>query len=203
MQVPPRVSAIRVQGRRAHDLERRGVEFTLEPRPVQVFAFELQQIDREHYSYRVECSPGTYVRSLARDLGEYLGCGGAVETIRRTHSGDLSVRDAVDVDGISWDRMIDWSVLYPGVPRVLVSADLAMRLLGGKEAALREAATVAREQGIELESSELVLYTPDPERETWGILRWVDGMLRYEANVVPQGDVEGLGPRVGGSRESS
>jgi tRNA pseudouridine55 synthase len=105
-QVPSSVSAIKVDGKRAYALAREGEQVELAARPVTVGAFELRGYeparsadgDRLDLLVRVECSSGTYIRALARDLGAALGVGGHLTELRRTRVGPFSVRDAVPID---------------------------------------------------------------------------------------------------------
>ncbi len=101
-QVPSSVSAVKVDGRRAYARVRAGEEVVLAPRAVTVSAFELLEERRERYAIdldvRVVCSSGTYIRSLARDLGAGLGVGGHLTALRRTRVGAYDVREAHDLD---------------------------------------------------------------------------------------------------------
>ena len=108
-QVPSTVSAIKVDGKRAYALAREGEEVELAARAVTVSAFELRgyesqpsedpgQGDHLDLLVRVECSSGTYIRALARDLGASLGVGGHLTELRRTRVGPFAVRDAVTID---------------------------------------------------------------------------------------------------------
>ena len=91
MQVPPMVSALRVDGRRLHELAREGVEVEREPRPVTVYAFDvLGEVDPGVLSISVTCSAGTYIRSLAGDLGRLLGGGAHLRNLRRTAIGSFT-----------------------------------------------------------------------------------------------------------------
>lgn len=94
-QVPPAYSAIKMQGRKAYDLARRGEEVHLEPRNVEVYSLELVEWSPPEVVIDVFCASGTYVRSLAHDLGEKLGCGAHLTGLRRTMSGHFTLRDAV------------------------------------------------------------------------------------------------------------
>lgn len=94
-QVPPPYSAIKVQGRRAYDMARNGEEVDLAPRKIQVYNLELLEWAPPEAVIDVYCSSGTYVRSLAHDLGESLGCGAHLVGLRRTKSGRFTLRDAV------------------------------------------------------------------------------------------------------------
>jgi tRNA pseudouridine55 synthase len=96
-QVPPMVSAVRVGGRRLHELARAGVEVERAPRPVTVHRFDVSSQPGDPpdvYSFGVECSSGTYVRSLVADLGRALGGGAHVRTLRRTAVGSFTQQDA-------------------------------------------------------------------------------------------------------------
>ncbi len=86
-QVPPAYSAIRINGKRAHDLARKGKEVVMQSRPVTVYAVELVDFSFPVASLEVSCSKGTYIRSLARDIGATLGMGGCVTSLRRLSTG--------------------------------------------------------------------------------------------------------------------
>ncbi len=94
MQTPPIHSAIKKDGKRAYDLARAGKEVVMESRPVTIGEFEITAIDLPEISFRVVCSTGTYIRSLANDFGQALGCGGYLQLLRRTKIGNFSVEDA-------------------------------------------------------------------------------------------------------------
>lgn len=94
-QVPPPYSAVKVKGRKAYEMARKGEEVELEPRTINVFSLELIEWDPPEAVVDVFCSSGTYVRSLANDLGSALGCGAHLIGLRRTKSGRFTLRDAV------------------------------------------------------------------------------------------------------------
>ena len=99
MQVPPMVSALKVDGRRLHELAREGIEVEREPRPVTVYRFDVESTpDPLVYRVEVECSSGTYVRSLAADLGHALGGGAHLRALRRTRIGSFGENEAHPVD---------------------------------------------------------------------------------------------------------
>jgi tRNA pseudouridine55 synthase len=112
-QVPPMYSALHAGGRRLHELARAGIEVERAPRRVRVHAFELLEWVLPRLRVRVECGSGTYVRSLAADVGEALGCGGHVETLARTRVGCLRIEDAVP-----------WTVIQQGDAAALAAAVL-------------------------------------------------------------------------------
>lgn len=98
LQQPPRVSALKVAGRRAYDLARQGLEVNLEPRPVRVDAIRMLAYEWPHLDLEIDCGKGTYIRSIARDVGALLGCGGLVQALRRTRIGRFTVEMGVGLD---------------------------------------------------------------------------------------------------------
>src|SRR5262249_38706790 len=97
-QVPPAYSAAKVTGRRAYALARRGDDVQLAPRKVNIYDIRLLSYDYPQLELEVRCGKGTYIRSLARDVGERLGCGGLIESLRRTRVGPFRVEEAISVD---------------------------------------------------------------------------------------------------------
>lgn len=94
-QVPPPYSAVKVKGRKAYELARRGEEVELKPRIINVYSLEVLEWDPPESVIDVYCSSGTYVRSLANDIGKALGTGAYLVGLRRTKSGRFTLRDAV------------------------------------------------------------------------------------------------------------
>ncbi|WP_111669733.1 tRNA pseudouridine(55) synthase TruB [Algoriphagus litoralis] len=94
LQVPPMHSAIKVDGKRVYESARKGIEVKMEARPVEVREFEITSFLGNEVGFRISCSKGTYIRSLARDLGEILGVGAYMSSLRRTRIGNFSVKDA-------------------------------------------------------------------------------------------------------------
>ncbi len=88
LQVPPMHSAIKVDGKRVYESARAGKEVKLEARPVEVREFEITRFEEEEIDFRISCSKGTYIRSLARDLGEILGVGAYLKKLCRTRIGE-------------------------------------------------------------------------------------------------------------------
>lgn len=113
-QVPSTVSAIKVSGRRAYDLVRSGEEVVLQPRKVTIQRFDVVQVRRGadtttglECDVVVECSSGTYIRALARDLGRALGVGGHLSALRRTRVGPFTIEQAVAIENISREALIN------------------------------------------------------------------------------------------------
>jgi tRNA pseudouridine55 synthase len=95
MQVPPIHSAIKKDGKRSYDLARAGKDVVLDARPVTVGEFEITAINLPEVHFRVLCSTGTYIRSLANDMGQLLGCGAYLQELRRTKIGNFKADDAL------------------------------------------------------------------------------------------------------------
>jgi tRNA pseudouridine55 synthase len=100
-QVPPMVSALKVGGRRLHALARRGVEVERAPRSVTVHAWEWLALSLPEARFRISCSGGTYVRTLAHDLGRALGTGAALAALRRTRSEPFGLERSVTADDLA------------------------------------------------------------------------------------------------------
>ncbi|GAB3604236.1 tRNA pseudouridine(55) synthase TruB [Microbacterium aureliae] len=136
-QIPSRVSAIKVGGRRAYDLARAGEEVVLAAREVTVARFDVLDERRRGATIEldvvVDCSSGTYIRALARDLGAALGVGGHLTALRRTRIGPFDVADAASVDGLGDAAPLSPAHAAAAVLGVLpVSADEARDLRHGK-----------------------------------------------------------------------
>jgi tRNA pseudouridine55 synthase len=98
MQTPPMVSAVKKDGVPLYKLARKGIEVPREPRLVHIYKFRFTAYEEPYGAFRVACTKGTYVRSLAHDLGQKLGCGAHLATLRRFASGRFDVADAVEFE---------------------------------------------------------------------------------------------------------
>lgn len=110
MQLPPIFSAKKVAGKRAYISARKGEEVKLAPKPVIIEKFEVDTSNLPEVKFEILCSKGTYIRSLARDLGEIIGCGAHLTELRRTKIGDYAVERAIDpmqFEEAMWDREED------------------------------------------------------------------------------------------------
>jgi tRNA pseudouridine55 synthase len=96
IQIPPVYSAIKKNGERSYDLARQGRAVVLDGRKVTVSIFEIEMQELPLVSFRIVCSTGTYIRSLANDFGEYLGCGAYLSSLCRTRIGEYLLKDAID-----------------------------------------------------------------------------------------------------------
>jgi tRNA pseudouridine55 synthase len=106
LQRPPAYSALKVGGRRAYELARGGETVQLEPRQVNVYDIRLLDYQWPLLRVRIDCGRGTYIRALGRDIGEALGTGGYVLELRRTRVGEFDAQDALSLDDLSPEQII-------------------------------------------------------------------------------------------------
>jgi tRNA pseudouridine55 synthase len=138
MQVPPMVSALKVDGKRLHELAREGIEIEREARPVTVHSFAVLAVRGNEIDIDVTCSSGTYIRTLAADLGTLMGGGAHLKNLRRTSIGRFAVSDAVALDELSADDSEPHSYLRPvlecvrGLTRLDADADVRAAVAVGK-----------------------------------------------------------------------
>ena len=144
-QVPPAFSAIKVDGERAYDLARRGVEVELKARPVVIHAARVACVpDADHLEIEIECGKGTYVRSLARDLAAELGACGHVSQLRRTRVGRFSEADSISVEtledfcnrGAGLEALLPVETALDDIPALAMTQEDAFRLSQGRAVVL-------------------------------------------------------------------
>jgi len=142
-QVPPRYSAIKIDGERAYDLARGGETVELQPRIVEIHTLTLLSFDGQSAVLEAECGKGTYVRAIARDLGRALGCFGYVTALRRTRVGPFTEADAVTLASLEADVFAPAAALKSidtglrELVEVPVGGDAPMRLRRGQSIILR------------------------------------------------------------------
>ena len=100
LQIPPMYSALKVDGQKLCDLARKGKEVERRPRPITIHELTLLDFTGETARLRVRCSKGTYIRTLCKDIGETLGCGGCMESLRRIAAGEYTIAEAVPLEAL-------------------------------------------------------------------------------------------------------
>lgn len=168
-QIPPNFSAAKVTGRRAYDLARRGQEVTLAERKVRIDSIELLRYDYPHLDVEVRCGKGTYIRSLARDLGERLGCGGLIESLRRLRVGCFTPDLAPALDAkrdIALGRMLPLKLAVQQLPQLQLTAEQLVHLRQGRPIAWSKT----------LPSEEMAVF--DPAGELAGIVEVEAGRIK-------------------------
>ena len=98
LQKPPKFSAVKVEGERAYKLARENKKFILKEKEIEITKFKISEIKSSVISFEIKCSKGTYIRSIARDFGNRLGCGAYLSKLRRTKIGDFDVNNAYKID---------------------------------------------------------------------------------------------------------
>ena len=136
-QLPPQYSALKVSGVSSHKLARQGIEVELKKREVTIEFKKLEFSSNDILSFDVICSKGTYIRSLARDIGVELGCGACIKTLRRTLSSPFTLNETVSLDSFLEDdileHLVDISKLVSHLPKIEVSPEQLRSLQFGKQ----------------------------------------------------------------------
>ena len=104
-QVPPFYSAIKVKGKKSYELARKGKQVELKARKIDIFDIELLEYTFPVLNVRTKVSSGTYIRSMARDIGEVLGCGGYLRNLRRTKIGKYDINEAAGLGGLTFETL--------------------------------------------------------------------------------------------------
>ena len=132
MQVPPMYSALKVNGQKLYDLARKGKEVERQPRPITIHELTLLGMEADGIRLRVRCSKGTYIRTLCKDIGEALGCGGCMAQLRRVQAGEYTAEKAVPLaeliaaeDPEKYLRPVD--TMFVSYPAVTLTANQGKR----------------------------------------------------------------------------
>jgi len=165
-QLPPLYSAVKVSGKPLYAYARKGQDVERTPRTVHVESFELVFESRDTARFSVQCSGGTYIRTLADDLGRIVGCGAHLTELRRTRAGAFFVEDAVALEGATPEHLIALARALPPMRLIELSEEETASIRQGRRVALQEALSeelvglkdatgyvvgVARVQGHELQ----------------------------------------------------
>ena len=142
MQVPPMYSALKVGGQKLVDLARKGKEVERQPRPVTIHELTLLGMDADGIRLRVRCSKGTYIRTLCKDIGQALGCGGCMAQLRRVSAGEYTIEEAVPLqtlldaqDPAPYLRQVD--TMFRSHPAVTLTEKQELRCRNGNSFTLK------------------------------------------------------------------
>lgn len=132
-QLPPIFSAIKVKGKKLYEYARKGEEVEIQPRKVFIENIELNSFDEESQQAQVliKCSKGTYIRSIANDLGEKLGCGGYLVKLVRTQAGNFRVENSIQLDGIDVENNLLNPLDVMDLPKISVNDEDLARIKNG------------------------------------------------------------------------
>jgi len=136
LQVPPMYSALKVNGQKLYDLARKGKEVERQPRPITIHELTLLGMEADGIRLRVRCSKGTYIRTLCKDIGAALGCGGCMAALRRVQAGEYTIEEAVPLatlieanDPEQYLRPVD--TMFASVPKAVLTANQEKRCRNG------------------------------------------------------------------------
>jgi tRNA pseudouridine55 synthase len=184
MQVPPRYSAIKLQGQPAYKRARAGEEMALEPRPIVIYSLEVIDWTPPALVLAIECSKGTYIRSLAHDLGQQLGCGAYLDELVRTRSGPFSLSDSITFEQLAAavysDSVQDY--LYPAdkalehYPAIVLDAETAELVKHGNAFSYFSQSSVA--------ANDRLARVYDPGRHFLAIAEWDAGQQLWQPKKV-------------------
>ncbi|MFL9710850.1 tRNA pseudouridine(55) synthase TruB [Methylobacillus sp. Pita1] len=140
LQVPPMYSALKHGGKALYEYARDGVEIVREPRPVTIHAIQLERFEGEQFEMVVSCSKGTYIRTLAEDIGKLLGCGAHLGGLRRLTTAHFNLQDAVTIEQLEQmsleqrdEVLLGADAAIEDLPQVTLDDDSAFYLLRGQE----------------------------------------------------------------------
>ena len=142
MQVPPMYSALKVNGQKLYDLARKGKEVERQPRPITIHELTLLGMEADGIHLRVRCSKGTYIRTLCKDIGAALGCGGCMAALRRVAAGAYTIEEAVPLQTLldtetpeAYLRAVD--TMFAQYPQVTLTQKQALRCRNGNSFTVR------------------------------------------------------------------
>ncbi|MEO2013911.1 MAG: tRNA pseudouridine(55) synthase TruB [Fuerstiella sp.] len=167
-QVPPAFSAVKVDGQRAYAKARRGESVELKSKSVHVFAIDVFEYSWPNLTLRIECGSGTYIRSIARDLGESLGCGGLMTSLERTAIGAFPVAAAIDPESLSAESIVatmtDPIVVVAGMPTFQCSSDDEDLVRIGRQLSISESKLHIPPAAATAQVSEIAVVSADGKR---------------------------------------
>jgi tRNA pseudouridine55 synthase len=174
LQVPPVYSAIKIGGRKAYDMARAGEDVEMAPRKVHIYELALLRWESPNAVVRVRCSRGTYIRSIAHDIGEAMGSHAHLVTLRRIRLGPFSVEHATPLEELkrrflegTWEKIaMPASAILEGWPTVQLTAEEADKLRNGIAIPAPEG-TTGRARAIAPEGELLAVLEVDPKAGTW------------------------------------
>ena len=178
MQVPPMYSALKVDGKKLYELAREGKTVERKPRAVQFYEIEIKKIELPYVRFSVTCSKGTYIRTLCHDIGQKLGCGGCMEELLRTRSGNFVWEDSMTLaqveeavrNGTIGDRVISIGQVLKDYPEIFCTREGDRLLENGNALAERFVRGEHKEGWVRMYASDGTFT---------GIFQWDKGKKKY------------------------
>ena len=174
-QIPPMYSALKVDGQRLYDLARAGKEITRRPRTIEIFSITIDSLNLPDLDLTIDCGPGTYMRSVAHDLGQMLGCGGYVTALTRSSCGGFNATDSVTLEQLEdLSPASDWqNLLHP--------LDWPVRALSTLTVSETEAAGVRNGQPVPALDNPPEPFGPDDQRRVYDPNGLFLALARFDA----------------------
>ena len=166
-QVPPHYSAIKINGRKAYEIARSGEIPKLTARKINMYSFEVSKENENEMRFVVECGSGTYIRSLARDLGAEFGCGACLSSLRREASYPFDINNAKTIEEVAEEDYQDWGILFPNAFRIALDDKECSLLCNGNQEVLD---SIYKEYSSDINSLEKVVFSSKSTNKDLGLL---------------------------------
>lgn len=184
-QVPPMYSAIKVNGKKLYELARQGTVIERQPRPVTIQAIEMIEIQLPRVRFRIRCSRGTYIRSLCRDIGEQLGCGGCMERLVRTKACGFHMADSLhlsEIEALVQEGRLEQKIrtidsMYPEYPKIRIASQWNKLVQNGNKFRKEHIGSMTEGFQIENVSSETVPITDENENRIYVLVYDSEGIF--------------------------
>ncbi|MDD7474284.1 MAG: tRNA pseudouridine(55) synthase TruB [Bdellovibrionota bacterium] len=182
-QVPPKLSAIKIDGKRAYDKFRKNEDFEMKERAVEVFSFEILHLNDNEISFRICCSKGTYIRSIARDFGEKLGVPSCLKTLRREKTSIFDVKDSKLISEVNLEDMILWYKIFDNDQKLLLTDDEINKLNVGNDVFLNNL-SISDSYKKKFQENDILYYTSSLNEQKSGVLKKVNGIWTFAVNGI-------------------
>ena len=182
-QVPPKLSAIKIDGKRAYDKFRKNEDFEMKERAVEVFSFEILHLNDNEISFRICCSKGTYIRSIARDFGEKLGVPSCLKTLRREKTSIFDVKDSKLISEVNLEDMILWYKIFDNDQKLLLTDDEINKLNVGNDVFLNNLSN-SDSYKKKFQENDILYYTSRKKKKKSGVLKKVNGIWTFAVNGI-------------------
>ena len=156
-QVPPIFSALKHKGQPLYKLARQGKKITKPPRQIEIFSLQIRDITLPWFDLEIFCSSGTYIRSLAFDIGKKLGCGAHLSKLSRTHSSEFKLEDSIELSELealdkddALARIIPMSKCLKFMPKIVVTGSMVKKIRFGQKLLVREINEPLTEPGLHI-----------------------------------------------------
>lgn len=174
-QIPPKYSAKNLGGKKAYELARRGIEFNLKPKEVEIYDIKLiQKLEKNTYLFQIYCSSGTYIRSLARDIAKELNTVAYMGAIIRTKSGNFSIENSIKIDDITEENIICLENILKDWKNIFVNDEFYDKIINGNTIKIKY-----------VDTQDVVVYC---KNKLIGIADILNGILKIKTSLWEKND---------------